>query len=140
MQTSIKGHLGYLHVLAIIKNAWRMLSQSLATDWIEGVRKIEDDTEIASDIVNIRKMLVMGFRTRYPKVCHWNTEYLKLKEVEKWQKQEKHSDLLPCLSSLKQVLKLPCDRSPPSVNRKEDILITRDREFVAKKFVKNKSC
>lgn len=62
-----------------------------------------------------------------------HSEDCQLKESEKWQKQEVHSESGPaCLSSLKQVMKLPRERYPPSTRRKT---FTRDEELGAEKSV-----
>lgn len=51
-----------------------------------------------------------------------------------WKKEEKKKATLT-LSSWKQEIKLPSEKYPPYNRRKEDILITGDREFGAKKSV-----
>lgn len=82
----------------------------------------------------------MGFRTSYPQnIALWHIGYLKLKEFEKT--TEAGRSLLPpptCPSSLKQVIKLPGDRSPPCTRRKEGVLITRDRELGVEKAVETR--
>lgn len=36
---------------------------------------------------------MLGLRTQYPNMAPWHIEYLKLKEFEKWEGQERLSDL-----------------------------------------------
>lgn len=68
-------------------------------------------------------------------MASWHIKDLKLKEFLKSGRSRKVTlSSHPGSSSLTQVLKLPCEKYSPC-SRREDILITRDGEFWAKKSV-----
>ena len=83
----------------------------------------------------------MGFGHTAPK-CHLSIlTVISWRTFLKWQKRESYSDLilLLCPMSLKQVVRLPCGRSPPRTRRREDILITRgiwSQEICTNEFVR----
>ena len=71
----------------------------------------------------------------------WHVDYFKLKEFEKMAEAERSTlTCPPCPSSLKQVIKLPREMYPPSTKRKEDSLITRNRELGGREIYTNKPC
>ena len=83
----------------------------------------------------------MGFGHTAPK-CHLSIlTVVSLRTFLKWQKRKSYSDLilLLCPTSLKQVVRLPCGRSPPRTRRRADILITRgiwSQEICTNEFVR----
>lgn len=69
-------------------------------------------------------------------MTHWHMEYFKLKEFEKQQKQEGHSDSpLPSFPQ-KQVLKLSCQRIPPE----ERNILNRGETRTWRRISRNRPC
>ena len=66
-------------------------------------------------------------------VSFWYNGYFELKLLKKQPVQEGHSD--SSSPPEKEEINSPCERYPPCTSRQRDDLITRDREFRARKAV-----